>query len=431
MNLIENGEMPVAMGIDFGTTNSVVAFAYQNGEVENLTWPIGRESTNSFRTALMFWRDIKGKLHHTAGPKAIAKAISAETDQRFIQSIKTHLASRLFSETRLYGERFTIEDLIAIFFNHLLDGEASQKAKKCIVVSGHPVVFAGERPDTELALQRLNTAYQQAGMNVELAYEPLGAAYWYARGVGKPGIVLVADFGGGTSDFSILKFVDRDHKLEAFPLAHSGVGVAGDTFDFRLVDHVVAPKLGKGSNYLSFKKLLPIPAYYHAAFAQWHELSWLKSSQTIRELRQLAAASEARDLLENLIAIIELDLGFELYLAIAKLKVELSVHNQAYFKFDREGIRIEGEVTRADFEAWIAADLFRMGQAIDLACSQANLQASSIDAVFLTGGTSFVPSVRSLFENRFSVDKLHYGDAFHSVASGLALLGLDKFRSLG
>ena len=128
---------------------------------------------------------------------------------------------------------------------------------------------------------------------VDLAYEPLGAAYWYARKLAGEETVLVADFGGGTSDFSVLRFSREGKNLGPKALAHDGVGVAGDTFDYRLIDHVVSPRLGKGTRYRSFDKLLPIPAYFHAAFAQWHQLSWLKSAQTLGELRKLAASSEA------------------------------------------------------------------------------------------------------------------------------------------
>ena len=104
------------IGVDFGTTNSVVALAFASGHVESLHWPSAFGATETFRTALMFWREGRN-IAHAAGPEAIARAIAQEGEQRFIQSIKTHLASRLFAETRLYGERFTIERLIAIFLS--------------------------------------------------------------------------------------------------------------------------------------------------------------------------------------------------------------------------------------------------------------------------------------------------------------------------
>jgi hypothetical chaperone protein len=423
--MLDNGP-PIGIGVDFGTTNSVVALAYAGGCVESLTWPSAFGPTDTFRTALMFWREGR-KIAHAAGPEAIARAIAQEGEQRFIQSIKTHLASPQFTETRLYGERFTIEQLVAAFLGHLFDHDALRSAGTLAVAAGRPVIFAGDRPDEALADARLTTAYALAGMEkIELAFEPLGAAYWYARKLQGEEIVLVADFGGGTSDFSVLRFARKEEKLEALALSHGGVGIAGDTFDFRIIDRVVAPKLGKGTFYRSFEKLLPIPAYFHAAFAQWHQLSWLKSARTLAELRKLVLSAEAPEMLEDLIAMIENDLGFELYRAIGMVKAELSRSAEARFAFAREGVEIDALVTRKDFELWIGDDLKKIGQAMDRAIAEAGLGFADIDAVFLTGGTSFVPAVRALFLERFGESRIHIGDAFQSVASGLALIAADR-----
>jgi hypothetical chaperone protein len=198
---------PIGLGVDFGTTNSVVALAYAGGHVESLTWPSSFGQTDTFRTALMFWREGRHKIAHASGPEAIARAIAQEGEQRFIQSIKTHLASPLFAETRLFGERFTIEQLVGVFLGDLFDHEALKGAKPLAITAGRPVIFAGERPDEDLALARMKSAYALVGMEtIEFAFEPLGAAYWYARKLQGEEIVLVADFGGGTSDFSVLRF---------------------------------------------------------------------------------------------------------------------------------------------------------------------------------------------------------------------------------
>jgi hypothetical chaperone protein len=393
---------PVGLGVDFGTTNSVVALAFEGGHVESLVFPSDLGPTSTFRTALMLWREGR-KVFHTAGPAAIARAIAPEGEQRFIQSIKTHLASSLFTETRLYGERFTIEKVVATFLGHLFDHDSLRGAVPLACRAGRPVVFAGERANEDLAVARLKTAYSMAGLEgVEFAYEPLGAAYYYARKLQRDETVLVADFGGGTSDFSVLRFSRAGGRLDARPLGHGGVGVAGDSFDFRIVDHVVAPRLGKGTLYRSFGKLLPIPAYFHAAFAQWHQLSWLKSAHTLSELRKLAASAEEPEMLRDLLAIIEHDLGFELYRAVGALKAELSEETEARFTFKREGIAIDAIVTRKEFEGWIAGDLNRIGAAMDATLEGAGLTPQDIDAIFVTGGTSdiapkFYPPVSSLW----------------------------------
>jgi hypothetical chaperone protein len=219
----------------------------------------------------------------------------------------------------------------------------------------------------------------------------------------------------------------RDIKTEA--LAHTGVGIAGDTFDYRIIDHVVAPRLGKDTAYKSLEKLLPMPAYFYAAFAQWHQLSWLKSAQTLAELKSLAAASLAPKMIEDLLTIVEMDLGFELHRAVAALKAELSHAQQAHFRFEKEGVSIAADVSRTDFDRWIAGDLDKIATTMDAAIADAGLTAAHIDAVFMTGGTSFVPAIRRIFTDRFTKDRIRFGDAFQSVASGLALMAADRARA--
>ena len=425
--------MTFAVGIDFGTTNSVLAIAGPDGDVESLQWPTGAGLTDTFRTALMFWSEghaPRARLHHVAGPQALARAMSGQSGQRFVQSIKTYLASAAFSEARLFGKRFAVEELVATFLGHLVAPHHEKvMAGKPYVVSGRPVVFAGANPDDDLAVARLQKAYALAGFGtVELAYEPLGAAYWYARNLTRDETVLVADFGGGTSDFSVLRFERQAGRLNATSLAHGGCGIAGDTFDYRLVDHLVAPQLGKGTLYKSYDKRLPLPAWLHAAFAQWHQLSFLKTPATFAELHKLKAASEAPERLQALIDIIEQDLGFELYQAISKLKADLSDGDAAAFRFDAGGVKIAAEVTRVQFEQWIAPDLAAIAAAMDATLARAGLGAEAVDAVFLTGGTSYVPALRQLFSKRFGPERIHIGNAFQSVACGLALLAADRAR---
>ena len=431
--------MTYSIGIDFGTTNSVVAIASGNGHVESVQWPAampgpdGETLTETFRTALMFWQEGRppaAKLHHVAGPQAIARAVAGHADQRFIQSIKTYVASSAFTEARLFGKKFTVEELVATFLTHLLhnpDGPALAQAQ--CVISGRPVVFAGLNANEALAVSRLRKAYGLAGFpSVDFAFEPLGAAYYYARGLQRDETVLVADFGGGTSDFSLMHFARHDNKTVAAALSHGGCPRAGDSFDYRLIDHLVAPQLGKGSQVRSFGKMLPLPAYLHSAFAQWHQLSFLKSAATMAEIRQLIAASTAPGQLEALADIIQQDLGFELHQAIAATKVALSGSETASLRFNAGGVQISAEVCRRDFEAWIAPDLAEIASAMEGTLKRANVEARHVDAVFLTGGSSYVPAVHRLFAQRFGEERIHVGHAFQSVARGLALYAADQAR---
>jgi len=423
---------PAAIGIDFGTTNSVVALAGADGSVMTRSFATKQGAVDAYRSALMFWREGRppeSRITHVSGPDALDMALGMTSEHRFLQSLKTHLSSRAFQETRLFGKLFKLEDLIAVFLNDLATGLAGREALP--LVSGRPVVFAGERPDEELALGRLGASYAAAGMKqVDFAYEPLGAAYWYARDLKQGQTMLVADFGGGTSDFSVMRFEPGARgRLEAIPLSHAGVGVAGDTFDYRIIEHAVSPALGKGTDYRSFGKLLPVPAHYHAAFAQWHKLSLMKSRETMAELNALIREAVEPAKLEDLLTVIEYDLGYELYRAVSAAKVALSDHEETVLRFAQVGVTIETPIRRADFENWIAEDVGAIEAALDRALAEAGLASDKIEAVFMTGGTSYVPAVRALFDRRFGAARVHIGDAFRSVASGLALLALDRAQA--
>lgn len=421
-----------AIGIDFGTTNSVVALAAADGSVTTRSFPTQQGAVDAYRSALMFWREGRppqARIVHVSGPDALDMALGMTTEHRFLQSLKTHLSSRAFQETRLFGKLYRLEDLIGTFLADLTAGLPDVGSLP--LVSGRPVVFAGERPDEELAVGRLATSYGKAGIGkVDFAYEPLGAAYWYARDLKTPQTMLVADFGGGTSDFSVMRFEPGGTgRLEAIPLSHAGVGVAGDTFDYRIIEHAVSPRLGKGTQYRSFEKLLPIPAHYHAAFAQWHRLSLMKSRETMAELNALIRDAVEPGKLEDLLTVIEYDLGYELYRAVSAAKIALSGAEQTLLSFRQMDVVIETTIKRSEFERWIAADVGAIETALDRALAEAGIGANAIEAVFMTGGTSHVPAVRALFDRRFGAQRVHVGDAFRSVASGLALLALDRQRA--
>ncbi len=399
-----------------------------------MRWPSASGPQEIYRTALAFRSLAAEGTRRTVtagGPEAIAWALDPTPHQRFVQSIKTHLGSAAFGEMRVFGERLTLEGLIARFLGHLTGEGALEEGGRphwdAPLAAGRPVVFAGDRPDEALAVSRLLAAYAAAGFaDPDLVYEPLGAAYWYARDLTRPQTVLVADFGGGTSDFSVMRFDRKDGRLIAEALAHDGVGVAGDTFDYRIIDHVVSPRLGKQARYRSFEKWLPVPQRFFTAFARWHQLSWLKDPKVLADLDAIAETADEPERIQALRTMIDHDLGLDLYAAVTATKTRLSSEAAAPFRFDRYGVTLDATVTRADFDAWIAEDIAAIGGAMDGALANAGLGDTDIDAVFMTGGTSHVPAVRALFVERFGPERIHVGNAFQSVASGLALAARDK-----
>lgn len=423
----------VSIGIDFGTSNTVVALATPDGHVEALRFDHDAWGGRIFMSALCFWDERVDSVLNTrveGGPWAIDRFLDGSTAHRFVQSFKSFAASRSFQETRIFRQRFQFEDLLATFLRTLqrhagerLDFSASN------VVVGRPVRFVGSHADDALAMSRYQAGLAQLdACHAVYAYEPVGAAFSFARRLNADATVLVADFGGGTSDFSVIRFTRKDGNLDALALGHAGIGIAGDALDYRLIDHIVSPRLGKGSQYQSMGKRLPMPGHYFVNFARWHQLAMMKGSGELKELRQLLRDAVEPEKIEDFIRIVEEDLGFALYRAVSATKVALSEAENTEFRFHDGDIDIRRPVTRREFESWIAEDVRRIEATIDEALDRAGIGADAVDHVFLTGGTSFVPAIRRLFVDRFGEKRLTAAEQFESIACGLALIGQVKDR---
>jgi hypothetical chaperone protein len=420
--------MARALGLDFGTTNTVMALAAGGGATDSMAFTSSVGTTDTMRTALSFMKDpLMGAqaLKVEAGQAAIGQFIDNPGDCRFLQSIKTFAASALFQGTLIYARRHQFEDLMEIFLRRLStyagDGWPTDAAR---IVVGRPVHFAGASPNETLALERYNTALTRLGFpEIHYVYEPVAAAHYFAQTLTRDATVLVADFGGGTTDYSLIRFERQAGRLTATPVGHSGVGIAGDQFDARMIDHLVAPEIGKGSQFKSFDKVLDVPSNYYTSFSRWNQLSIFKGSKEFADLKSLIRASLEPEKLETFVDLVEHDEGYPLYQAVSATKMALSQSEEAEFNFAPLGRAGRKTVRRADFEGWIADDLARMEGALDEVLASTNTEASAIDKVFLTGGTSFVPAVRSIFTRRFGAEKIESGGELLSIAHGLALIG--------
>jgi hypothetical chaperone protein len=293
------------------------------------------------------------------------------------------------------------------------------------------VHFSGVRSedDEALALSRLRAAIELAGFeHIVFEYEPVAAAYEYERQLDHDELILIADFGGGTSDFSLMQVgstVRRRGHVAGDILGTAGIALAGDAFDSKIVRSLIAPRLGRGSQYRSaFNKVLPVPSWLYTNLERWHYLSFLKSKKTMQMLEELRFQAFESAKIEALIHVIEQDLGYHLYRAVEHTKLELSEREASQLLFRDGGLVIEAAVTRPQFEAWIGEDLQAIGACIDRLLAHAGVSHRDVAAVFMTGGSSFVPAVRRLFAERFGAARLRSGDELTSVARGLALRAL-------
>lgn len=422
------------IGVDFGTTNTVVALCDDAGNTRTLQFPSAQGPLPAFRSILCYVGDDPDSLNPQTTVYCGAAAIDAffrfGEDARLIQSVKTFLASRSFSKSTIHGREYTLEQIVADFLRGMwhaaqwpADTATAPKSPSSLTV-GRPVKFAGGAGGADgeaLAESRLRTAFSAAGFaNIRFALEPQAAAYFFARRLSQPSTVLVADFGGGTSDFSIVRFDPRTGTTQA--LAHAGVGIAGDTLDYRIIDNAIAPLFGKGSHFRPEDKWLEVPKWIYFEFEHWHRLSFLKRPAVLRELQQIERYSDSPEKIARLRIFLEQEFGFYLYQAVSQCKSALSLAETAELVFDHPPIQFSCMVRRGDFEQWIEQDVLAIEAACSDALTQAGVTEADISVVFMTGGSSFVPLIRRRFEARFGPEKMVSGDEFVSVGSGLALL---------
>jgi hypothetical chaperone protein len=394
------------VGIDFGTTNSAIAIADDRGEVQLV--PLA--GAPHWRTVLYF--EPGGGL--TAGAPAIARYLETEGEGRLIQSIKSHLASAAFSRTAIFGRRWQINDMIAAYLRQVRAAAPVDLGRRAVV--GRPVRYWGaESPDDDArAVARMQDALAKAGFDdVVFEYEPVGAAARYAARLDREEQIVVADFGGGTTDFTVIRVPSGT------VLATGGIGVSGDAFDARVIDAIVAPALGRGTRYRDeMGGEAPVPAWLYGHLRRWHYLSFLRDEATLRLLDRVVHGALEPARLGRLVRVVEDDLGLVLHRAVEGAKVRLSASDADRVALD--AIDLDLPILRTGFEDWIGADLAAIDQVLDGVLARAGLAERDIDRVFATGGTSLVPAVRARLAARFGGAKLVGGDELTSVAWGLA-----------
>jgi hypothetical chaperone protein len=411
-----------------------MALAAPGGGVRLASFPSAGGQTFSFRSVIYLEqvRDAASgvrRVHSLTGPAAIEHYLAAEKKGRLIQSLKSYLPSRTLTGTSIFGRHYTVERLIAQILSDLRESAERQfGAEIRTALVGRPVRFAGAENDADdaYAVERLRLAFASAGYEqVEFEFEPVAAAHAYESTLDHDELILIGDFGGGTSDFSLLRVgpgVRARGRTAADMLGVSGVGLAGDAFDARIVRKLVSPALGSESHARSLDKTLPaVPAWIYSNLERWHYLSFLRTRDVMELLRTARLRALEPEKIQVLIDLVDEDLGYQLHQAVQRVKFELSHADRAEFRFADGSMNLRIAVTRAEFEGWIAGELEAIEGSIDALFATSGVDAREVDQVFLTGGSSFVPAVRRIFTRRFGEDNVRSGNEFTSVAHGLAL----------
>ncbi len=404
-------------GLDFGTSNSAVALP--NGEV--LRIDARASQPRLFRTVLFFPEDSAEVL---AGHDAIER-YQEDNAGRFIQSMKTWLPASSFTRTILRGRTLTLEELIAVFLRRIrvVAAEAAGEEFDSVVL-GRPARFSPDATVDAFAEERLRKAAELAGFtSVKFLIEPIAAALAYEAQLKKDEMVLVADFGAGTSDLTLMHLgpsrrerADRRDDV----VASSGVYVGGDRFDAAIMKHKLFPYFGHGSTYLPTitGKRMEMPTYVSSRLLSWNEMSLIREKKTRELIDMMLKTSDRKPAIEALHDLVMYNLGFRLYRAIEQAKVALSTSKTATLDFEEERISIHETITRDEFDAASAHLITELEETTDELLSRVPSNVK-IDSVFLTGGSSHVPAVRRLFARKFGEERLRTADAFTSVVEGL------------
>lgn len=408
-------------GIDFGTTNSALAIlnTQTNSVVKIFTTP-----------SLLFFPDEqnpRASIVYSVGEAAVAKYVESRMQGRFMKSIKRVLPNKSFVGTRIGTKLFKAEDLVSLillFLKKQADDFLGQNITTAVI--GRPVVFDENPEKDQLAQERLAKAVRIAGFETfYFQMEPIGAAFTYERQIQQEELVLVADFGGGTSDFSIMKLKpeainnpDRSSDM----LAKGGIYIGGDSFDSDIMWHRGTPHFGRGvKEKLDEGKWIDLPLSYFTNICSWEKMNFLDTYKWRNTISKSYFAAGRDYRVKNLLTLIEQNLGYILFKQIEKAKFGLTEQDVSTFDFEEADIHINESITIEDFDSVIIhKNVAKIDAYLQAFLHSQGIKIADIDTVFMTGGTSFVRPLQNIFTRLFSAEKIKSGDNFNSVATGIA-----------
>jgi hypothetical chaperone protein len=413
-------------GLDFGTTNSSLTWAREDGEIAFCALDPRAVNPRVLRSLLYFSLEERG---FVVGQQAIEEYLAENMQGTLIQSIKTFLATESFDQTWINDRYYRLEDLIAVIFRHVHAAVRQLTDDEDVaLVMGRPAIYV-DRPEREaLAHERLRRAAHLAGFfDIQFQFEPVAAGLAYEASLKRPELAFIADLGGGTSDFTVMRLGagsrgDRRQDI----LASGGVQVAGDSFNARVMTRKLARHFGDGTTFKSMEgREMPFPKQLTYQLGRWHEVSFLRGPRTREQLRRIKWQSSDPSKIDALEEFVEGNYAFFLFQEIERAKSRLSEAEASSIRFEKHDLHIEEPITRAEFEELIAPD-----QAEIRSCMRAVLQRSGasprdVGAVFLTGGSAQIPAMRRMFADEFGEQKLRSQDYITSVAYGLGVVARD------
>lgn len=409
------------LAIDFGTSNSLVGAVCGGKRIEALPIDVGAPDPTLMRT-LLFFPDGDRCFY---GSEAIKRFIEVDCQGRLFRSFKSHLPNQRYLGTMIGNRALPLEDMIGIFLLEIKKrAEALLGTKVTRAVLGRPARYSMDDVADGFAVHRMRKAAEFAGFEeIEFVPEPLAAALDYRRKIQTEKLVLIGDFGGGTSDFTLIRLSSANFK-KSDVLAIDGCPLAGDALDGVFMSHRLNRFFGAKAKYRMpmSSNHLTMPNSVIDCLNKPAHIVHLKERATyafIQDVRKCTQTGEDKAAVERLQIMIDDNQIFPFFEEIEVTKRGLSLNSEWTFNFDYPGLEIQEKFMRADFVSWADPIRNEIFVAMDRTLTQAGVQDNDVDLVFLTGGTSHVPFIRRQFVQRFGATKLNAETSLHSVLSGL------------
>lgn len=412
-----------ACGVDFGTSNSTVGWSRPNAsallmlEDERLTLP-----------SVVFFNAEEDVAYF--GRAALANYLAGH-EGRLMRSLKSLLGSNLIDgQTEVMGRALPFRSLLSQFFAELKKrAETSAGCGFDFAVLGRPVHFVdGDRAADQVAQDTLADIALAAGFrDIAFQYEPIAAAFDYESTIDREELVLIADIGGGTSDFSLIRLspsrakkADRREDI----LASAGVHIGGTDFDKYLSLTSVMPMLGLGSQ---LKNGSEVPSGYFFNLATWHTINLAYTPKIWTQLQDVLHDATERNKLVTLLDLVEQRAGHWLAIRVEEGKIGLSDKDRLTLPLERLKGAPAIDLTRQGFDQAITHLVARIENTVTGLLSEAGVCPTAVDTVFFTGGSSGVPLLRQKISECVSLARRVEGDLFGSIGAGLALDAQRKF----
>ncbi len=412
-----------ACGLDFGTSNTTLGTLVGRA-------PILAELEAGHATipsAIFYERDGAVLI----GRKAIEAYVEGAPG-RLMRSLKSVLGTALIDETTKVGrERASFRDVIA-YYLRVVKRRAEQAVGHELryVVHGRPVHFIDNASEADRrAEQTLRDIAREIGFEeVTFQFEPIAAALDYERGISEEQIALIADIGGGTSDFSIVRLSpERHRKTDRKPdiLANDGVRIGGTDFDRQLSLGVIMPLLGYGSE---MKRAgLNAPSSYFHDLATWSSINSVYDQKVMTQVRQVRYEAAQPELFDRLVRVIEEQRGHTLAMEVEDAKISLSDNRQTEVSLDWVEPSLGVAIKRSDLVNHTGQLAMRIAARIETCLAQARLTSEDIDVIFLTGGSVQLAHVRSAIVKMIPAARVIEGDTFGAVGKGLTIEAAQRY----